>query len=102
MKKFSYAESIFCRNSYSNHNSMHWGSNRIKKALYVMNFIFTLLTAVTIAISARTVGTLVISSLMVLLVAAAMQIAKSYKQTMVYSVIIGVISTVSGLFVVLC
>lgn len=65
----------------------------------VLNFIFTLMTAITIAISARTVGTLVISSLMVLPVAAAMQIAKSYKQTMVYSVIIGVISTVSGLFI---
>lgn len=64
-----------------------------------VNFIFTLLTAITISISARTVGTLVISSLMVLPVAAAMQIAKSYKQTVVYSVILAVTFTISGLFV---
>lgn len=64
-----------------------------------VNFIFTLLTAVTISISARTVGTLVISSLMVLPVASAMQLAKSYKQTVIYSVIFAVLFTVSGLFV---
>lgn len=64
-----------------------------------INFVFTLLTAVTISISARTVGTLVISSLMVLPVASAMQIAKSYKQTVVFSVIFAVFFTVSGLYV---
>jgi zinc transport system permease protein len=65
----------------------------------LINFIFTLLTAIVISISARTVGTLVISSLMVLPVAAAMQISKSYKQTLIYSIIIAVISTISGLFI---
>lgn len=64
-----------------------------------INFIFTLLTAVTISISARTVGTLVISSLMVLPVASALQLAKSYKQTMVFSVIFALIFTVSGLYI---
>lgn len=65
----------------------------------IINFIFTLLTAVTVSISARTVGTLVISSLMVLPVAAAMQIVKSYKQTVLYSVLIAEVSTVAGIFV---
>lgn len=64
-----------------------------------INFIFTLLTAVTISISARTVGTLVISSLMVLPVAAAMQLAKSYKQTVIYSIAFAVFFTVTGLFI---
>ncbi len=64
-----------------------------------INFIFTLLTAVTISISARTVGTLVISSLMVLPVASAMQIANSYKQTVIYSIVFGVFFTVAGLFI---
>lgn len=67
--------------------------------IQAINFIFTLLTAITIAISARTVGTLVISSLMVLPVASAMQVARSYKQTMIYSVLIAVFSTISGLFI---
>lgn len=64
-----------------------------------INFIFTLLTAITISISARTVGTLVISSLMVLPVACAIQIAKSYKQTFIYSILFGELSTILGLFI---
>lgn len=64
-----------------------------------INFVFTLLTAVTISISARTVGTLVISSLMVLPVASAMRIAKSYKQTVVFAVIFAIMFTISGLYI---
>ncbi len=64
-----------------------------------VGFVFTLLTAITISISARTVGTLVISSLMVLPVACAMQIAKSYRQTMVYAVIFAVMFTITGLYI---
>ncbi|MHB8075997.1 metal ABC transporter permease [Desulfosporosinus fructosivorans] len=64
-----------------------------------INFVFTLLTAVTISISARTVGTLVISSLLVLPVATAMQIAKSYKQTVIFAVIFAVLSTLIGLYI---
>ncbi|MCR4435230.1 MAG: metal ABC transporter permease [Clostridiales bacterium] len=64
-----------------------------------VNFIFTLLTAITISISARTVGTLVISSLMVLPVASAMQVAKSYKQTVIFAVIFAVMFTISGLYI---
>ncbi len=64
-----------------------------------INFVFTLLTAVTISISARTVGTLVISSLMVLPVASAMRIAKSYKQTVVFAIIFSVMFTISGLYI---
>jgi zinc transport system permease protein len=64
-----------------------------------VNFMFTLLTAVTISIAARTVGTLVISSLMILPVAASMQIAKSYKQTVVFAVVFSIMFTVSGLYI---
>lgn len=64
-----------------------------------VNFVFVLLTAITISISARTAGTLVISSLMVLPVASAMQVAKSYKQVLVYSVLFAVFSTILGLFI---
>lgn len=64
-----------------------------------INFVFTLLTAITISVSARTVGTLVVSSLMVLPVATAMQIAKSYKQTVVYAILFALFFTVSGLYI---
>lgn len=64
-----------------------------------INFIFTLLTAITVSVSARTVGTLVISSLMVIPVASAMQVAKSYRQTVIYSVVFSIVSMVLGLFI---
>ncbi|HOM01723.1 MAG TPA: metal ABC transporter permease [Acetivibrio sp.] len=63
----------------------------------IINFIFAVLTAVTVAVSSRIVGTLVISSLLVLPPASAMQIAKSFKQTIVYSLLYGIFSIVTGL-----
>lgn len=64
-----------------------------------INFIFMLLTAVTVAISARTVGTLVISSLMTIPAAAAMRISKSFKTTLFYSIVYAMISVLTGIFV---
>jgi len=64
-----------------------------------INFIFTIMIAVSISVSSRTVGTLVVSSMMVLPVASALQIAKSYRQTYVYSMILGLVSTFSGLYI---
>lgn len=64
-----------------------------------VNFIFTILTAITVSIAARTVGALIVSSLMVIPVACAMQFGKSYKQTVVYSVFFAVFFMVSGLYV---
>ena len=63
-----------------------------------INFVFTILTAVTVSVAARTVGALIISSLMVLPVACAMQLAKSYRQTVLLSVLFGVLFTIGGLF----
>lgn len=62
-----------------------------------VNFVFTLLTAVTVSVAARTVGSLIVSSLMVVPVACAMQCAKSYRQTVLYSAGFGLLFTVSGL-----
>ena len=64
----------------------------------VVNFVFTLLTAITVSIAARTVGALVVSSLMVVPVACAMQVGRSYRQTVYYSIGFAVLSTMSGLF----
>lgn len=64
-----------------------------------INFIFTILTAVVVSVASRTVGTLVISSLMILPVACALLISRSYKSNIILSVIFAFIFTVSGLFV---
>lgn len=52
-----------------------------------INIIFTVLTAAVVSIAARTVGALIVSSMMVIPVACAMQFAKSYRQTVLYSII---------------
>jgi zinc transport system permease protein len=63
-----------------------------------VNFVFTLLTAATVSVAARTVGALIVSSMMVVPVACAMQLGKSYKQTWICSVCFAVLFTVAGLF----
>lgn len=62
-----------------------------------INYIFTLLLAITIAISSRIVGILIISSLMVLPVASSILIGKNYKQTVIISVIFGIVYFFLGL-----
>ncbi len=64
-----------------------------------VNFLFTLITAVTVSIASRTVGSLVISSLMTIPVACAMLISKSYKSNVVLSVMFALLFTISGLFI---
>lgn len=61
------------------------------------DYLFTLLLAITIAISARIVGILIISSLMVLPVATAMMLGKNYKKTVFISIISGVLYFFIGL-----
>ena len=67
----------------------------IKVGLF--NFCHSLILSVVVAIGAKVVGSLVVSSLLVLPIAAAMQFKKGYKWTLIIGVIIGVISMVSGL-----
>lgn len=62
-----------------------------------LNLFFSVLVAVTVAISMRIVGVLLISSLMVLPVAASLIIANSFKSGLMYSILFGVISVVIGL-----
>lgn len=64
-----------------------------------VNLVFTLLTAIVVSIAARTVGSLVISSLMIIPVACSMLVSKSYFQNIVYSVIFAVLFTISGLLI---
>lgn len=58
---------------------------------------FMVVTALVIGASMRIVGILLVSSLMTVPVAAAMQLAKSFKAAMIYSVIIGELAVIIGL-----
>lgn len=64
-----------------------------------VNLVFTVLTAIVVSIASRTVGVLVISSLMVVPVACAMLVSKSYKQNIILSVVFAFLFTVSGLII---
>ncbi|EMG27617.1 zinc ABC transporter permease [Listeria fleischmannii 1991] len=61
------------------------------------DIIFMVLVALVIASSMRIVGILLVSSLMTLPVAAAIRIAKGFKQTIIIAIIFGEISVIVGL-----
>jgi len=64
----------------------------------LVNFIFVILTALTVSIAARTVGALIVSSLMVVPVACGMQVGKSYRGTFLSSIVFAIAFTAAGLF----
>lgn len=59
--------------------------------------IFTFLTAITVAISAKMVGALMVTSLMVIPVATALLVGKSYKETYFLSIVFALIALLSGI-----
>ena len=65
----------------------------------LLNFVFMLLTAVTIALASRTVGALIVSSLIVIPVACGMKVGSSYRTTTLWSVVFALLFTFSGLFI---
>lgn len=64
-----------------------------------INYIFSILVAATISVSIRIVGILVISSLIALPVATALQLQKGFRRTLQWSVIFSFFDILSGLFV---
>ncbi len=70
-----------------------------KVAVGRVNFVFMIITALTVSVASRIVGALLVSSMMVIPVATAMTVAKSYKQTMIFSVFFALFFTIVGLFV---
>lgn len=64
-----------------------------------VNYIFTILMAITVSLASRTVGTLIVASLMVIPVACAMQFAKSFRQTIIYAICFSLFFTVSGIII---
>lgn len=62
-----------------------------------IHLLFMIVTALVIAASMRIVGILLVSSLMTLPVAAAMRLAKGFKQTIIYAIIFGEAAVLVGL-----
>lgn len=63
----------------------------------LINTLFIAMTAITVAITMRVVGVLLVSSLMVVPVATALQLARSFRGALILSIGAGVISVVTGL-----
>lgn len=66
-------------------------------AVGAISIAFTVLTSLTIAVAMRIIGILLVSSLMIIPVAAALQLAKSFKAALGYSVFFGLFSVITGL-----
>ncbi|WP_427339353.1 metal ABC transporter permease [Caloranaerobacter sp. DY30410] len=65
----------------------------------IINFLFIVLVAMTITVSMRIVGILLVSSMMVMPVATSLQIARSFKQATFFSIMFAEISVVFGIFI---
>jgi zinc transport system permease protein len=63
----------------------------------LLNQTLVLLAALTVVLALRIVGGLLIGALTVIPVAAAAQVARSFRQTVLYAVAIGLLATVAGL-----
>lgn len=65
----------------------------------LINFILTILSAASISISAKTIGSLIVSSLLIIPTICAMQITKTYRNTLIFSILLSVIFVYAGLFI---
>ncbi|MBS5989214.1 metal ABC transporter permease [Anaerococcus hydrogenalis] len=63
-----------------------------------LNFTISFLTAIAVAISAKTIGSLIVSSLLVIPSIMAIEICKSYKKSLILSIIFSLIFVFLGLF----
>lgn len=65
----------------------------------IINYIFSLLVAAAIAVSIRIVGVLVLSSMIALPVASAMQLKKGFKTTLIFSVVFSLVVIITSLII---
>lgn len=63
----------------------------------LMNYVFTLLVGATISLSIRVMGILVVSSIIVVPVATAMQLKKGFTKTLILSILFGFLDVMIGL-----
>lgn len=64
----------------------------------LINYIFAVLVASAISVSIRIVGVLVLSSMIALPVATALQLGKGFKVTLIFSIVFSVVDIMAGLF----
>jgi len=64
----------------------------------LINYVFSVLVASAISVSIRIVGVLVLSSMIALPVATALQLGKGFKLTLIFSIVFSVIDIMLGLF----
>lgn len=64
----------------------------------LINYAFSILTAAAVSVSIRIVGVLVLSSMIALPVATAMQLGKGFRQTLILSILFSIIDILLGLF----
>ena len=62
-----------------------------------VNIVFSILTAIIVALASKIIGALIVSSILVIPTAIALQVAKSYKSTLLYAVLFSLASVVVGL-----
>lgn len=62
-----------------------------------VNTIFTILSAITIGLASKVVGALLVASLMVLPVATALSVCRSYKSTVITTILLGATYTLLGI-----
>jgi zinc transport system permease protein len=65
----------------------------------LINYVFAVLVACAISVSIRIVGVLVLSSMIALPVATALQLNKGFRFTLIFSVVFSVADIMSGLFI---
>lgn len=63
----------------------------------MINYLFTILVGATISLSIQVMGVLVISSIMIVPVATAMQLKKGFNKTLIFSILFGFIDIMLGL-----
>lgn len=73
------------------------GAKALGVKVKLINYIFTLIVGACISVSIQIMGILVISSMMVVPVATALQFKKGFKSTLIISIIIGFIDIIVGL-----
>lgn len=65
----------------------------------LINYVFSVLVACAISVSIRIVGVLVLSSMIALPVATALQLNRGFRGTLIFSVIFSVVDIMTGLFI---
>ncbi|NFH68759.1 metal ABC transporter permease [Clostridium botulinum] len=73
------------------------GAKTVGINVKLINYIFTLLVGATISLSIQIMGILVVSSIMIVPVATAMQLKKGFNKTLIFSIIFGLIDVILGL-----